>query len=60
MQKPYLLIIPLAIGILVGGFLTLYPETEKVSTAFTVSKLIENECIPKGFDSSDTYRTSKF
>ena len=42
MIKLYLLVIPVIIGIVVGGVLATYPETEKNSKIFTASKLIEN------------------
>jgi len=42
MTKMYLLIIPVIIGIIVGGFLTIFPETEENSKIYTVSKLIES------------------
>jgi protein-disulfide isomerase len=42
MTKLYLLAIPIIIGIIVGGSLATYPETEKDSKIFTASKLIEN------------------
>ena len=42
MSKLYLLVIPVIFGIIVGVSLTTYPETEKESKMFTVSKLIEN------------------
>jgi len=42
MTKLILLAIPVIIGIIVGGFLAIYPEPEKKSQIFTVSKLIEN------------------
>ena len=42
MSKLYLLVIPVIFGIIVGGGLAMYPETEKDSKIFTASKLIEN------------------
>ena len=42
MSKLYLLVIPVIFGIIVGGSLAMYPETEKDSKIFTASKLIEN------------------
>ena len=42
MEKLYLLTIPIAIGILTGIFLGLYPESENDSKLLTTSKLIEN------------------
>ena len=42
MTKLYLLAIPVIFGIIVGGVLAMYPETEKNSKIFTASKLIEN------------------
>jgi len=42
MSKWYLLVIPVIFGIIVGVGLAMYPETEKDSKIFTVSKLIEN------------------
>ncbi len=41
MIKYYLLAIPIAIGILAGGFLSFYPESEKNPTKLTSSKLQE-------------------
>ena len=43
MTSYYLLVIPIAIGILAGGFLAFYPEPEKSTTNLTPSKLIEND-----------------
>lgn len=42
MIKFYLLIIPIVIGIIAGGFLLFYPESEKTTTSLTPTKLIEN------------------
>lgn len=42
MIKFYLLIIPIVIGIIAGGFLVFYPESEKTTTSLTPTKLIEN------------------
>jgi len=42
MAKLYLLVIPIAIGIITGMFLAFYPESENDSKLFTTSKLIEN------------------
>jgi len=42
MTKPYLLVIPIAIGIIAGMFLIFYPESENDSKLLTTSKLIEN------------------
>ena len=42
MTRLYLLAIPVIIGIIVGGFLAIYPETENNSKIITASKLIEN------------------
>lgn len=42
MKKIYLLAIPLVIGILVGLFLTFYPQPEIDSKILTESKLIQN------------------
>ena len=42
MTRLYLLAIPVAIGIITGAFMALYPETEKNSKLLTTSKLIEN------------------
>ena len=42
MSKWYILAIPVIFGIIVGVGLAMYPETEKDSKIFTVSKLIEN------------------
>ncbi len=42
MSKLYLLIIPVAIGIITGLFMAMYPQTETESKIFTSSKLIEN------------------
>ena len=42
MGKYYLLVIPIVIGIIAGGFLAIYPEPEKNITNLTSSKLIEN------------------
>jgi len=42
MTKLYLLVIPIAIGIITGMFLAFYPESENNSELLTASKLIEN------------------
>ena len=42
MTKLHLLAVPVIIGIIVGGFLATYPETENNSKIITASKLIEN------------------
>jgi len=42
MTKLYLLTIPIVIGIITGGFLAFYPESENDSKLLTTSKLIEN------------------
>ncbi len=42
MTKLYLLVIPIAIGIITGMFLAFYPESENNSELLTTSKLIEN------------------
>jgi len=42
MGRYYLLVIPIVIGIIAGGFLAIYPEPEKNITNLTSSKLIEN------------------
>ncbi len=42
MSKLYLIVIPIAIGIITGLFLASFPEPEKNTKLFTVSKLIEN------------------
>jgi len=42
MTKLYLLVIPIAIGIITGMFLAFYPESENDSKLLTTSKLIEN------------------
>ena len=42
MSKLYLIAIPIAIGIITGLFLTSFPEPEKNTKSFTVSKLTEN------------------
>jgi len=42
MAKLYLLVIPIAIGIITGMFLAFYPESENNSELLTASKLIEN------------------
>jgi len=42
MAKLYLLVIPIAIGIITGMFLAFYPESENDSKLLTTSKLIEN------------------
>ncbi len=42
MMKPYLLLIPIIIGIFTGMFLTFFPESENDSKLLTISKLIEN------------------
>ena len=42
MAKLYLLVIPIAIGIITGMFLIFYPESETDSKLLTTSKLIEN------------------
>ncbi|MFB5632156.1 MAG: DsbA family protein [Nitrosopumilus sp.] len=42
MIKFYFLIIPIVIGIIAGGFLLFYPESEKTTTSLTPTKLIEN------------------
>jgi len=42
MTKLYLLVIPIAIGIVSGMFLAFYPESENNSELLTASKLIEN------------------
>ncbi|MHA7733852.1 DsbA family protein [Nitrosopumilus sp. S6] len=42
MSKYYLLVIPIAIGILAGGFLSFYPEAENSTKKLTPSKLIED------------------
>lgn len=42
MNKAFLLIIPIAIGIIAGGFLAFYPEPENNSKKLTSSKLMEN------------------
>jgi len=42
MTRLYLFAMPLIIGIIVGGVLAIYPETEKNSKIITASKLIEN------------------
>jgi len=42
MTKLYLLVIPIAIGIISGMFLVFYPESENNSELLTASKLIEN------------------
>ena len=42
MTKLHLLAVPIIIGIIVGGFLAIYPETENNSKIITASKLIEN------------------
>jgi len=42
MTKYYLLAIPIAIGIIAGGFLALYSEPEIQPTKLTPSTLIEN------------------
>ncbi|WP_428324165.1 DsbA family protein [Nitrosopumilus sp.] len=42
MTKYYLLVIPITIGIIAGGFLAFYPEPEKNPTKLTPSTLIEN------------------
>ena len=42
MIKYHLLVIPIAIGILAGGFLVFYPEPEVNSTKLTPSKLIDD------------------
>jgi len=42
MTKLYLLVIPIAIGIISGMFLVFYPESQNDSKLLTTSKLIEN------------------
>jgi len=42
MEKLYLLVIPIAIGIITGMFLAFYPESENDSNFLTTSKLIED------------------
>ncbi|KFM21803.1 putative disulfide bond formation protein D [Marine Group I thaumarchaeote SCGC AAA799-B03] len=42
MSKFYLLVIPIVIGIITGGFLAFYPEPEDNTKKLTPSKLIEN------------------
>lgn len=42
MAKYYLLLIPVVIGIVAGGFLAVYPEPEKNPTKLTPSTLIED------------------
>jgi len=42
MTKLYLLVIPIAIGIITGMFLAFYPESQNDSKLLTTSKLIEN------------------
>ena len=42
MIKLYLLVIPVAIGIITGMFLAFYPESDNDSKLLTTSKLIEN------------------
>ena len=42
MNKYYLLVIPIAVGIIAGGFLAIYSGPEKNTTNLTPSKLIEN------------------
>lgn len=42
MTRLFLLAIPVAIGIITGTFMAVYPETEKDSKLLTTSKLIEN------------------
>jgi len=41
MTKLYLLIIPIAIGIVTGMFLSFYPESEEESNLLTITKLID-------------------
>lgn len=42
MNNGFLLIIPIAIGVIAGGFLAFYPESENNSKKLTSSKLMEN------------------
>ena len=52
MTRLYLLAIPIIIGIIVGGILIVFPETEKNSKIYTMSKLIENGSPIKGESSA--------